>query len=469
MEKWLGHALDYIPQWIEHQMRLSDQPGVALAVSHKGKTVLERAFGKADSAADISLTPRHRFRVASHSKSFTSAGVMRLREQGALTLDDAAGRYVGGLHPAVAKATIGQLLSHSAGIIRDGTDSGQWVDRRPFLDEAELRAALAEPPVIDANTRFKYSNHGFGLLGLVIEAVAGEAYKSWIKRTIVEPAGLAETVPDVPLPRGASMSRGHTGKLPAGRLVIPGDNSTRALAPATGFLSTARDLARFFAALDPAAPGGLLSRASRREMTRRQWRNPNSAIERYYGLGLMCGTTAGWDWFGHAGGFQGFITRTANVPEIGVTLSVLTNAADGPALGLQEGAIHILRQFANHGAPSRRLADWAGRWWSLWGAVDLVPMGERVVVADPAFANPFTDAGEISVSGRDSGVISQAHGYASYGEAARRLRGARGKATALWLGGTRLLPEAKLAAEMARRYAGKPESRKTAGRRRRRS
>ena len=46
------------------------------------------------------LSPRHRFRVASHSKSFTAAGILKLREQGRLGLDDPAGRYVKGLHPA---------------------------------------------------------------------------------------------------------------------------------------------------------------------------------------------------------------------------------------------------------------------------------------------------------------------------------------------------------------------------------
>ncbi len=456
MEKWLGCALDYIPRWIDHQMQLTGQPGVVLAVARKGKLVLETAFGDADSIEGVALTPRHRFRVASHSKTFTSAGILKLREQGRLKLDDAAGRYVGGLHPAVATSTISQLLSHSAGIIRDGTDAGQWQDRRPFLDEPQLRAALAVAPVIDANTRFKYSNHGFGLLGLVIEAIAGEPYGAWIKRAIVEPAGLDDTEPDMPLPRRALMARGHSGKLPVGRrVIVPGDNPTNALAPATGFVSTAGDLARFFAALDPAAAGSLLSRASRREMTRRQWRNPNAALERYYGLGIMSGTTADWDWFGHAGGFQGFITRTVTLPECSLTLSVLTNSADGPALALLEGALYILRRFQRHGAPAGRLRDWNARWWSLWGATDLVPMGDKVVIADPALGNPFMDAGEITLAGRDSGRISLSHGYASYGEDVRRVRGARGKVAGLWLGGAKLLPEARLAAEMERRYGAR--------------
>src|SRR5690606_15385667 len=148
-----------------------------------------------------------------------------------------------GLHPAVARATLAQLLSHSAGIIRDGHDSGQWQDRRSFLNETELRAELAEKPVLEANTRFKYSNHGFGLVGLVIEAATGGPYLRWIQRAIVAPAGLGGPVPDWPLSRRVPFARGHTGKVLLGqRAVIPGENSTHALAAATGFISTAHDL-----------------------------------------------------------------------------------------------------------------------------------------------------------------------------------------------------------------------------------
>src|SRR5207249_3877723 len=100
-------------------------------------------------------------------KSLTAAAIMKLREQGRITLDEPVGRHVPGLHPTVGKATLTQLLSHSAGIIRDGPDSGQWLDQRPFADTMELREVLTRAPIVDASTQFKYSNHGYGLVGLV--------------------------------------------------------------------------------------------------------------------------------------------------------------------------------------------------------------------------------------------------------------------------------------------------------------
>jgi CubicO group peptidase (beta-lactamase class C family) len=457
MDRWVAAALDYVPEWLDFQMRLTEQPGCALAIVHKGKIVLERALGHADLANGIPLTPRHRFRVASHSKSFTAAGIMKLREEGRLRLDDPVGKFLGDLHSTVAWTTIAQLLSHSAGLVRDGADSGQWLDRRGFLSEAEIRADLAGGTTIDANTRFKYSNHGFGLVGLVIEAITGEDYKDWIKREIVDAAGLADTVPDMPVPNGAELARGHSGKLPLGRRVIfPGEASTNALSAATGFASTAGDLARFFAQLAPTARKSVLSVASRREMIRPQWHEEHSSLGRDYGLGIISGKLGDWRWFGHSGGFQGYITRTAMLPGQDLTISLLTNAADGLAHAWVDGTVQILRRFATEGGPSRRASGWAGRWWSVWGAFDLLPVGgDKVLVALPAQLNPVLDASELRVTGRDSGDIALAGSFANHGETVRRVRDARGKVTELWLAGAKLVGERKLATEMEGRYGAK--------------
>ena len=470
MERWLAAALDYIPQWLDHQMRLSEQPGCSMAVVHRGRLVLEVARGHADLDRDVRLTPRHRFRVASHSKTFTAAAVLRLRELGRLGLDDRIGRYVDDLHPAVGRVTIAQLLSHGAGLVRDGTDTGHWQDRRAFLDVADLRADLKDGPTIAPNSRFKYSNVGFALLGLAIEAVTGEPYADWVAREVVAAAGLVETLPDAPPVGNAPFARGHSAKLPLGRrVVVPGENRTRALAAATGFVSTAADLARFYAALAPDTRGGLLTAESRREMTRRLWRDTQASTERWYGLGTISGSLGDWDWFGHSGGFQGYITRTVALPNESLAVSVLTNAADGLAHAWVDGAVHILRGYRRHGAPSRATAPWHGRWWSLWGAVDLLPTAGRVLVVNPGQTDPFLDASEIVVgkkrlahaSAKRRGVedrrtvhgrIAQASGFASHGEPARLVHDARGRATEFWLAGGKLLAETRVARELSARY-----------------
>jgi hypothetical protein len=75
------------------------------------------------------------------------------------------------------------------------------------------------------------------------------------------------------------------------------------------------------------------------------------------------------------------------------------------------------------------------------------------MVANPHLLNPFMDATEIEVAGRDLGRISLATGYASHGQAVRRTRNKAGTVTDIWLAGGNLKPEKALAAELERRYA----------------
>ncbi len=452
MLEWLPDAARYAEHWLGYQMRMTEQPGCVLAVAHEGKLVAERAFAAADLAAGTPLTPEHRFRVASHSKTFTAAAVMKLHEAGRLHLDDPVGTHVGDLSPAVAAVTIGQLLSHTAGLLRDGVRAVHWQDRQPFLDGVALRAELAEPPTLPANSRQKYSNVGFGLLGLAIEAITGEAFGPWIAREIVAPSGLDSTTPDMPAAEGTPLATGHSAKLPVGRrFAIPGHNPTHALASATGFVSTAGDLARFVGSLDPNAQASVLSPASRREMTRRHWRVPDDSVGRHYGLGTIGGTLEGHDWFGHSGAFQGFISRTACVPEWGATVSIVTNCIDGLANPWVEGVLGIFHRFARDGAADPTAAEWTGRWWTSWGALDLVPVGRRVFVTIPALMQPFTDASELEIVSPTEARIARANGFGAHGEPARRLLSPDGTPTLLTLGGTELLPERALVAELADR------------------
>ncbi len=455
MDAWLKAALEYIPEWLEHQIWQFEQPGCVIAVSHKGRLVLERAFGHADAIKRKKLTPRHRFRAASHSKSFAAAAILKLREHDRLRLDDPAGRYVEGLHPDVAQATLMQVLSHSAGLIRDGLDAGYFQDQRPYADEGELRAALAEPPVLPGSSQLKYSNYGYALIGLVIEAVTGEPYGTWLAREILAPAKLTETQPDAPVGRGIPFASGHSGKLPLNRrVIVPADNPTNAIASAGGLISTAGDLARFFASLDPKAGRSVLSPASRREMVRRQWHDPHAVQPTYYGLGIISGQVGDWDWFGHSGGFQGCLTRTFVLPGRDIAVSILTNAADGMSSAWCDGVIHILRAFEDGGAAKARTVDWTGRWWSLWGAVDLVPFADHVRIAAPGLLNPFAGTGTIEVTGRDQGIMRKSSAFASPGEGARLVRGRNGKVREVWLGAFKLQPKSRIVAELKRRYDG---------------
>jgi hypothetical protein len=87
-------------------------------------------------------------------------------------------------------------------------------------------------------------------------------------------------------------------------------------------------------------------------------------------------------------------------------------------------------------------------------------MGDRVIVGNPHLINPFLEASEIEVTGRDHGCIVSATGHASYGEAVRRSRSKQGAVTDIWLAGSNAKRKDALAAEMERRYAPRKDKAK---------
>ncbi len=450
MTDWFGDAARYSVHWLEHQRRVWDVPGCVLAIARDADLVSETAFGIADIDTRQALTARHRFRVASHSKTFTAVGILLLCEQGRLDLDEPVGKHLNGIPAAVHRLTLRQLLSHSAGLLRDGVDAPHWQNRAAFFGIEELQAELKRPSVFQPATRFKYSNIGYSLAGMVIEAVTGEKYAMWMRREVIDRIGLRETTPDLPArATEVPFATGHGSRLPHGkRYPIDCARPTNALMAATGFTSTAGDLARFFASLDSAAETGVLNRSSREAMSTRAFAIPMGKSERWYGLGTLLNDVEGHECLGHMGSFPGQITRTLHVADFGLTVCVLTNAIDAPAREWAESIVGIFGHFHKHGAANDTTRSWFGRWWTIWASWDLVPAGNTVYLVDTAAPEPFCNAGEIHVKSATEGVFARADGITAYGEPVIRTLDNRGKATRIQIGGNRYVREEEMLDEV---------------------
>ncbi|MDP9102247.1 MAG: beta-lactamase family protein, partial [Actinomycetota bacterium] len=189
----LADAAHYLDQWLGYRQRTLRLPGLVAAVGHDATLLLHGAWGQADVERGQAMTPGLPFPVASHSKMFTAALVLRVVEQGRLRLDDPLRSWLPLTGP-VGEATVGELLSHSAGVIRDGEDCDFWLLDRPFPSREELLAMAA--PVLGRHERFKYSNVGFALLGEVVAAACGASYAEVARREVIEQLGLGGTHPD---------------------------------------------------------------------------------------------------------------------------------------------------------------------------------------------------------------------------------------------------------------------------------
>jgi CubicO group peptidase (beta-lactamase class C family) len=423
----LDHALEYVDRWAGYRQRTLRLPGIAIGVAWQGDVLLARGYGCADLEGQAPMTADHVFRIASHSKTFTGTCVMQLAEDGALGLDDRLSRWLDWAPDGegqLGRVTVRQLLSHSAGVVRDGDDGGFWQLERDFPDRDEFIERVTRLPVVFApNIQFKYSNFGYTLLGLVVEAVTGTPYNQHVAASVVAPLGLERTGPELDdvarrhLATGYSSDRAGLERLPIAHI------DTHAMSSATGFYSTVRDLCRYGTA-HSLGTGELLSDESKREMQRDAWSVDGD--EEHYGLGFGIQRVGGRRVVGHGGGFPGFITATRIDPEERLVVTALTNASDGPAADLAHGVIKIVNRAV--AAPAEARADghpgvdrarFAGRFWSLGGPLDVVRFGSELLALDPELADPLGEVTELRVEGPDRLTIAKTRNYGSPGEGMR--------------------------------------------------
>jgi D-alanyl-D-alanine carboxypeptidase len=211
----LDRAVDYLGPWLAYRRPYANVTGYGVAISWRGELVFNEAFGYANMREKVPLTPGHIFRVASHSKSFTATAVMQLAETGRLRLDDPVVAFLPWLSAhrdrRLREVTLRLLLSHGAGITRDGRDCDFWQLERPFPDAAQLRhEVFGAPLVTEANTALKYSNIGYSLLGMVVEEASGGPYTDYVMEHIVEPLGLRATGPEWKGHGRSAAVTGHT-------------------------------------------------------------------------------------------------------------------------------------------------------------------------------------------------------------------------------------------------------------------
>jgi serine-type D-Ala-D-Ala carboxypeptidase/endopeptidase len=285
------------------------------------------------------------FRIASMSKSFTASAVMLLRDEGRLALDDLAEKYVpelAGWPPVTAdsdRVSIRHLLTMTAGFPTDDP----WGDRQQGLPLEEFGALLARGVTVNwaPGTRFEYSNMGYAILGLVIAAVSGTDYASFVRTRLVEPLGLTRTGFVAEDFDSASLAVGYRRGM-AGWEELPFD-PYGAFAPMGGVFSSVTDLARWVTGFASAFPPGdegaahVLRSASRREMQlpqavtgwRAQERLPGGgpAAPAYYGFGLFVDEDQGAGRVvSHSGGYPGFGANMRWHPATGLGVIALGNA-----------------------------------------------------------------------------------------------------------------------------------------------
>jgi CubicO group peptidase (beta-lactamase class C family) len=311
--------------WLEaFRRRLDEQhpfSGVAL-VRREGKDVYALVQGPADVSAKVPLTRATRLGMASGSKMFTAVAILQLAQAGKLALDAPLSRYLTGLpSPDFAqRATIHQLLTHTAGAgdYWDDEYESAWdsvTELRQMLPFV-LRHLGESPP-----GEFSYSNSGFILLGLVVEAVSGESFYDYVREHIFEPAGMTATGFPLRSEAGKDLAVPYEPEMEAGATKIGSYLPARLNARGTsagGAATTADDLLRFAEAL----LGGRLLDKAHADLLRR----PHVPYgEQAYGYGTIVETKDRVLSFGHGGIAPGTHCEFKIYPQLNTVMVVLSN------------------------------------------------------------------------------------------------------------------------------------------------
>lgn len=325
-------------------------PGIAYGISVDGKVVHIGTAGFRELSSRSPVESSSVFRIASMTKSFTALAILKLRDEGRLSLDHPAERYVAELsalrYPSsdAPKITIRHLLSHSAGFPEDNP----WGDQQLADTEEELSAMLRGGILFSTapGTAYEYSNLGFAILGRIITNVSGIPYKRYITRQILEPLGMRGTrleAAEVPAERLAHGYRWQDSawleekQLPDGAFGSMG-----------GMLTSVSDLGRWVAFMIDAWPPrdgverGPVRRSSVREM--QQIARYNGALVFHdtatrkttlnaggYGFGLGISQTCAFPTLvSHSGGLPGFGSLMRWLPKYGVGIVALGNLTYTP-------------------------------------------------------------------------------------------------------------------------------------------
>ena len=312
-------------------------PGVAVLVARGDEVLYRGARGAASIELGVPLSPDQVFRLGSITKQFAAAGVLKLAEDGKLSLDDSLSKFVPG-YPGGDKITVRMLLNHTSGI-KSYTDI-------PGVMEGPIQKTVSTAQLIDTfknekpdfapGAGWKYNNSGYVLVGAVIEAASGMPWHAWLKKSFFEPLGMQ-----------------HTGYGDEAVAVIPGhvmgytlkdDRWAVALYlsmtqphAAGALVSTVDDLLRWNRALHE---GKVLKAESYRQMI-----TPvGKAVDQHYGFGISHESFRGTDILQHGGGIFGFSTYLLYLPAEELTVAVLYNADSGRPPGI--GAETMARMLA---------------------------------------------------------------------------------------------------------------------------
>lgn len=185
-------AADETDDYITAEMRKRNIPALALGVLRDGKIIKEQAYGQANVELSVPATTGTAFPLASITKTFTATAIMALVEDGKVSLDDSARKFIPGLSPLWAGVIVRHLLSHTSGLpdVALDDDLGTYVSE---TREGALKKLAAMPLTSRPGTKWEYNETNYVLLAMIIERLSGLTYEQYMAGRFFQPLGMVAT------------------------------------------------------------------------------------------------------------------------------------------------------------------------------------------------------------------------------------------------------------------------------------
>ncbi|MGC4040140.1 MAG: serine hydrolase [Flavobacterium sp.] len=327
---------------VEKTIKTFDVPGIAVGIVKDGKLVLAKGYGVANIKTKQKVDANTLFGIASNSKSFTSAALAILVDEGKIKWDDKVVKYLPDFKMyneyVTNEFTIRDLLTHRSGLGLGAGDLMIWPDGHNFTSKDIVKNIQYLKPVSAFRTKYDYDNLLYVIAGEVVEVVSGKSWCEFVETRIMQPIGMDKSacswlrlkdttntiVPHVPT----------DGKLE----VIP-RYKNHIFDAAAGIYSSVNDLGKWLILQmnDGKYDNGkeLFSKKQHDEMWKSQTimsvpdTKPYTTLFRNYALGWRVEDVNGHLQVSHSGALDGVFTQTLMIPELKLGIIVLTNQQSG--------------------------------------------------------------------------------------------------------------------------------------------
>ena len=302
------------------------EPGGAVLIAKDGKIIYEKGFGVEDITTKKLIDNNTLFNVGSISKTFVAFGILQLAKENKLSIDDDIYKYFPDFKDSsiAKKIKIHHLLTHSSGLPDIRNVQGDSVFYLSAKDEENWAPIKkADSLEFQPGERFNYSNPAFNGLALIIEKVSGMKWQDYIKKNIMEPAGMnSSTITDGSYPE-SGVSHGY---LFDGKNYFEkdyGEEPTFAAAGNGGVWSSVSELWKYEQAIQKNV--FLDSAWIKRSRTVYDFSNWKDSLPPFIGLCWFITKTNNENMIGHTGSQGGFRADYVWLPEKKIFYVILCN------------------------------------------------------------------------------------------------------------------------------------------------